>query len=76
LLAKATRPFHELGEDYCSVESRSVSELPFDAEDLIPFRQAFAAGEGTDFELPGVGRNSKVGNERVFGFARVGRYDG
>ena len=46
--------------------------MALDAEHLVPFSHAFAARERADFELAGIGCDSEMGDEHIFGFSRAG----
>jgi len=52
------------------------SQLLFDAQKLIVFRQAIGAGERSRFDLSAIRRHRKIGDGGVFRFAGTVRHDG
>ena len=50
---------------------RALAELEADAEELVVLGDAIGAGEAPGLDLPGVGRDGEVGDERVLGLARA-----
>ena len=53
----------------------SRSKLEPDAQELVVLGDAIAARQAAGLDLPGVGGDREIGDERVFGLARAVRDD-
>src|SRR5215469_16260329 len=66
----------ESSKNICSDEAGPVTEGVLYTDNLVPLGGAFAAREGSHFQLSGIGSNGEMADKSVFRFSRARTHNG